>query len=225
MNIAELFQTSYRALISLVVLYLVTKMIGKKQVSQLSLFDYVIGISIGNFAAEMTINLESNELNGIWAVILFGLFAYLISILTMKSIWLRRFFMGTPTILIQEGKILESNLKKVKFDINDIIRQYNDKIRYPFNCDFYIKSLDLFIECNYFWTHHNHYYNENDTTDKIELKRMVNLSNTHKFYKCAITVWTKTDLLKRDTAINNKLNYIVFWNYTEFEKWYNDLNF
>lgn len=124
--------------------------------------------------------------------------------------------------------LLESKTYKMllnKFDINDIIRQYNDKIRYPFNCDFYIKSLDLFIECNYFWTHHNHYYNENDAADKIELERMVNLSNTHKFYKCAITVWTKSDLLKRDTAINNKLNYIVFWKYTEFEKWYNDLNF
>ena len=119
----ELFDVTIRAISSLVTLFLVTKMLGKKQVSQLSLFDYVIGISIGNFAAEMTINLESNEINGIWAVVLFGLFAYIISILTMKSIWLRRFFMGTPTILIQNGKILESNLKKVKFDINDMLEE------------------------------------------------------------------------------------------------------
>ena len=119
----ELFDVTIRALSSLVTLFLITKMLGKKQVSQLSLFDYVIGISIGNFAAEMTINLESNEVNGIWAVILFGLFAYLISYLTMKSILLRRFFMGTPTILIQNGKILEKNLKKMKFDINDMLEE------------------------------------------------------------------------------------------------------
>lgn len=119
----ELLDVTIRAISSLITLFLVTKMLGKKQVSQLSLFDYVIGISIGNFAAEMTINLESNEINGIWAVVLFGLFAYLISILTMKSIWLRRFFMGTPTILIQDGKILESNLKKAKFDINDMLEE------------------------------------------------------------------------------------------------------
>ena len=56
MNFSEVLTTSYRAIISLAVLFLVTKMIGKKQVSELSLFDYVIGISIGNFAAEMTIN-------------------------------------------------------------------------------------------------------------------------------------------------------------------------
>ena len=70
----ELLDVTIRAISSLVTLFLVTKMLGKKQVSQLSLFDYVIGISIGNFAAEMTINLESHELNGIWAVVLFGLF-------------------------------------------------------------------------------------------------------------------------------------------------------
>lgn len=119
----ELLDVTIRAISSLTVLFLVTKMLGKKQVSQLSLFDYVVGISIGNFAAEMTINLESNEINGIWAVILFGLFAYLISYLTMKSIVLRRFFMGTPTVIIQDGKILEHNLKKVKFDINDMLEE------------------------------------------------------------------------------------------------------
>ena len=125
MNIdfSELFDVTVRAISSLVTLFLVTKMLGKKQVSQLSLFDYVVGISIGNFAAEMTINLESNELNGIWAVILFGLFAYIISYLTMKSIVLRRFFMSTPTVIIQDGKILEKNLKKVKFDINDMLEE------------------------------------------------------------------------------------------------------
>lgn len=119
----ELLNVTFRAISSLITLFLVTKMLGKKQVSQLSLFDYVIGISIGNFAAEMTINLESNEINGIWAVVLFGLFAYAISYLTMKSIALRRFFMGCPTILIQDGKILETNIKKVKFDVNDMLEE------------------------------------------------------------------------------------------------------
>ena len=122
-NYLELLNVTLRAISSLITLFLVTKMLGKKQVSQLSLFDYVIGISIGNFAAEMTINLESNEINGIWAVVLFGLFAYLVSYLTMKSIVMRRFFMGTPTVIIQNGKILEKNLKKVKFDINDMLEE------------------------------------------------------------------------------------------------------
>ena len=102
---------------------MVTKLIGKNQVSQLSLFDYVIGISIGNFAAEMTINLESKELYGIVAVIIFGLIAYLVSLLSMKSMKLRRFFMGTPTIIIEHGKFLYDSFYKVRYDINDILEQ------------------------------------------------------------------------------------------------------
>ncbi len=112
-----------RSILSLTTLFFVTKMLGKKQVSQLSLFDYVIGISIGNFAAEMTINTDSQYMNGIISVFIFGLVAYFVSILTMKSMILRRFFMGTPTVLIQDGKILQKNLRKVKFDINDLLEE------------------------------------------------------------------------------------------------------
>lgn len=119
----ELLNVTIRALSSLVALFLVTKMLGKKQVSQLSLFDYVIGISIGNFAAEMTINLESNEIYGIWAVILFGLVAYIIGILTMKSMRIRRFFMSKPTVLIDKGEIIFKNLKRLNMDINDMLEQ------------------------------------------------------------------------------------------------------
>lgn len=125
--INELLEVSLRAILSLLTLFLVTKMIGKKQVSQLSLFDYVIGISIGNFAAEMTINLESKIIDGTLAVIIFGLLAYLISILTMKSIRLRRFFMGKPTVIIEDGILLEESLKKVKFDINDFLEQAREQ--------------------------------------------------------------------------------------------------
>ena len=122
-NFKELLDVSERAFLSLITLFLITKMLGKKQVSQLSLFDYVIGISIGNFAAEMTINLETSELNGILAVVLFGIFAYIISYLSMKSIVLRRFFMGTPTIIIEKGKILEDNMRKIKLDINELLEE------------------------------------------------------------------------------------------------------
>ena len=112
-----------RAILSLVTLFLVTKMLGKKQVSQLSLFDYVIGISIGNFAAEMTINLETNYVYGVVAVLFFGLIAYIISKLTMKSIVLRRYFTGVPTIFVEKGILIEEKFKKNNFDINDFLQE------------------------------------------------------------------------------------------------------
>lgn len=112
MDFGSIGAVTFRALISLFTLFIVTKLLGKKQVSELSLFDYVIGISIGNFAAEMTINIDSPEINGIWAVIIFGIIAYLVSWVTMKSIVLRRLFIGVPTVIIQDGKILKNNMKK-----------------------------------------------------------------------------------------------------------------
>lgn len=120
-NWYELGIVATRALFSLVTLFFITKMIGKKQVSELSLFDYVISISIGNFAAEMTMNLDSQVLNGFISVAIFGIIATLVSVLTMKSVILRRFFMGTPTIIIQDGKFVFRNLKKIKFDMNDFL--------------------------------------------------------------------------------------------------------
>ena len=123
MNIDTIVPVTYRALISLFTLFIVTKILGKKQVSELSLFDYVIGISIGNFAAEMTINIDSNEFNGLWAVIIFGMVAYIVSWLSMKSVKLRRIMMGTPTIIIQDGKILKDNMKKVHLEINELLEE------------------------------------------------------------------------------------------------------
>ena len=122
-EIIEILDVILRCLISLVTLFFVTKMIGKKQVSQFSLFDYVIGISIGNFAAEMALNLDSDYMHGTIAVIVFGIVAYLVSFITLKNLKLRRFFIGDPTIIIEDGKILYKNVKKTKFDINDLLEE------------------------------------------------------------------------------------------------------
>ena len=112
-----------KSLFALLFLFLVTKMIGKKQVSELSLFDYTIGLSIGNFAAEIIVNSDIPYIYGIVAIFTFGIVAYLVNVVTMKSITLRKILIGTPTIIIQNGKLLEKNLKKSKMDINDLLEQ------------------------------------------------------------------------------------------------------
>ena len=123
MDIHEAIMIIPRSIIGLLVLFLATRLIGKKQVSELSLFDYVIGISIGNFAAEMIVNMEVQYINGVIAIITFGIIAYLVSILSMKSILIRRLVVGVPTIIIENGNILLKSLKKAKIDINDLLEQ------------------------------------------------------------------------------------------------------
>jgi hypothetical protein len=101
------------------------------------------------------------------------------------------------------------------FGSQDIKRNYSEDSRYPFMCDFYIVSKDLFIEANIFVTHHGHWYN--DELDKQELSRLQQKST--KFYDNIIDTWTKRDVDKRNIARRNNLNYIVFWKNNDIDLW------
>lgn len=93
------------------------------------------------------------------------------------------------------------------YNPEDIVRQYYDKSRYPFHCDFYIKSEDRFIECNFHWTHNTHPFDINSYEDCKEAEKLKSLSETSNFYCIAYDVWTNLDVRKRVTAINQNLNY------------------
>ncbi len=122
-SLLELIEVFFRSLISLITLFFITKIMGKKQVSQLSMLDYVIGISIGSFAAEMATDLDTPIFYGVASIVFFGIPASLISYLTIKSIKLRRIITGAPTIVMAHGKILENGLKKSRFDVNDLLEE------------------------------------------------------------------------------------------------------
>ena len=98
----------------------------------------------------------------------------------------------------------------------DVRRNYKSE-QYPYACDFYIPSSDLYIECNFHWTHGDHAYNENDYNDKLRLEYMKYKNNT--YYDNAINTWTIRDVNKRNTAKANNLNYIEFWTFDEFKAW------
>ena len=126
-DFSELWIVAERSIFSFVLLFLIAKIIGKKQVSELSLFDYVVSISIGNFAAEIAMNPDVQILNGVVGLFIFGIIAFLVAILSMKSIILRRFFMGVPTIIMQDGKFIYKNFKKIKIDMNDFLESARGK--------------------------------------------------------------------------------------------------
>lgn len=97
------------------------------------------------------------------------------------------------------------------FGVDSVIRQYRDKIRYPFNCDFYIKSLDLFIELNLHWTHGGRPFDPGDDSCISLLREWERCSGYSIYYKQAITTWTIRDVKKRDMAHKNDLNYIEIY--------------
>ncbi len=108
---------------SILVLFLLTKLMGYRQMSQLSMFDYINGITIGSIAAEMATSLEENFVQPLTAMIVYGIVGILLSETASKSIKARRFIVGKPVVLLNSGEIYEKNLKKAKMDINEFISQ------------------------------------------------------------------------------------------------------
>lgn len=109
-----------------------------------------------------------------------------------------------------------------RFGVSDVERQYRKDKRYPFHVDFYIKSLDLFIELNATWLHGFHFYNPSNPDDVQMVQFWKDkVSSGREFYNVAINIWTVRDVLKRETAIKNGINYLVFWDndLADFKEW------
>lgn len=109
-----------RTILVLVILFVLTKWMGKKQVSQMNMYDYLIGITIGSIAADISLDIEKNVIAGVISLAIYSLSGVLVTYLTLKNMNLRRFLCGVPTILIENGKIIEKNLYKEGIDLNDL---------------------------------------------------------------------------------------------------------
>ncbi|MBS8264367.1 DUF421 domain-containing protein [Mesobacillus boroniphilus] len=111
-----------------VTLFTITKIGGKKQLAELSFFEYVSGITIGSIAGEVIMGLDGNFFHGVLAIGIFGTFTYLHDLLGIKSKKFRDFFEGKATVIIKDGKVMEDNLKKEKYtidELNSLLRQKN----------------------------------------------------------------------------------------------------
>jgi len=113
---------SIKGSISVIYLFFVIKLLGKKQISELNIFDYIIGLTLGNIAAEMTVNSDITIIEGLLAMSIYGLFSLFVSFITEKSMVARRFITGEPIIIMENGKISREQLKKCKIDINDLLQ-------------------------------------------------------------------------------------------------------
>lgn len=108
---------------SLFALFILTKLMGNKEMSQLSMFDYIIGITIGSIAAEMATALESDFMQPLLAMIIYALTSILISFVSYKSLKVNRFLSGPSLILLDNGELYRKNLKKAKLDLSEFLVQ------------------------------------------------------------------------------------------------------
>ena len=106
---------------SFLFLFVVTKIMGKKQIAQLSFLDYVIGISLGSIAAEMATDPERPYYHFFIAMAIYLVLDLVLTLAARKGTLLKKIIRGRPLILVEEGKINYRNLMRSKLDINDLL--------------------------------------------------------------------------------------------------------
>ena len=116
----DIIKVILTALLSVVALFIITKIMGHKQVAQLDFFDYVSGITIGSIGAELATELEE-PYKPLIALCVWGGASLLLNLLAHKLPKTRKYINGTPTILMNEGKLYRKNLKKAKLDLSEFM--------------------------------------------------------------------------------------------------------
>jgi uncharacterized membrane protein YcaP (DUF421 family) len=119
----ELFRIFLTAVGSFIVLFILVKIMGKREVSQMSMFDYINGITIGSIAAEMATSLEDDFLKPLIAMLVYAALTFLIAYITCKSMKAREILEGKSLILLDDGKLYKENLRKAKIDLNEFMMQ------------------------------------------------------------------------------------------------------
>ncbi len=117
----EIAKVILASILSASALFIIAKVIGHKQVSQLDFFDYITGITIGSIAAEVATTLESPWWKPLLAMVVYGSITALLSVLTEKFPKTRKYINGTPTIILDNGKLYRKNMKKAKLELSEFM--------------------------------------------------------------------------------------------------------
>lgn len=116
-----------RSTVSFFALLVFVRLMGKQQVSQITHFDYVVGITIGSIAATLSVQVNENSVSTFVGMLTWTILAILIAILGVKSSWVHGLVGGKATVVVENGKILEKNLKKIRIPTEELISQLRTK--------------------------------------------------------------------------------------------------
>ncbi|WP_445486719.1 DUF421 domain-containing protein [Niallia sp. 03133] len=120
---SEVVNTIIRSLLIIISLFFITKLLGKKQLSKLSFFEYIVGITVGDIAGSISMDSEINMKDGATSILIWTSIPLFISYFSLKSKRFRDFVEGTPTIFIQDGNLIEDHLRKEKYSLDELLEQ------------------------------------------------------------------------------------------------------
>lgn len=129
MDIIKVILTSF---FSALILFIIAKIMGHRQVSQLDFFDYITGITIGSISAEMATELETPWKPAI-AMVVYGTIAFLLNLITSKFPRTRKYINGSPAILMSGGKLYRKNMKKAKLDLSEFLMMCREEGYFDLN--------------------------------------------------------------------------------------------
>lgn len=125
--IESLWNPVLRTFFTFIVVMAITRILGRKQLSQLTFFDYVAGTTIGALAASSMSNVSIPLLTDVICFLTWGALIIAVNITALHSIPVRKLLKDEPRLVIRDGKILESNLKNGFYSINDLLAQLREK--------------------------------------------------------------------------------------------------
>lgn len=133
------FETSLRTLIGFTLLLILTRLLGKKQLGQLTIFTYITGVSLGNVAGDMIVHRDIQIMDGVIALTLWSFLTFIVEFISLKSPKGRIFLDGEPTIVIKKGVIMQKELAKHRLNMDDLTMLLR------VNNVFYIQDVDYAI--------------------------------------------------------------------------------
>lgn len=116
-----------RSITTFIALLCLALLMGRKQLSQITFFDYIVGITIGSIAAVIAVDRTINVIDGTIAIVLWSVMPVVVGYIAMKSIKFRILVDGEPKVIIQNGVIINKNMLREKYNMGDLLMQLRDK--------------------------------------------------------------------------------------------------
>lgn len=123
----EIFYSAVRTLIGFAILLVFTRLTGKKQLSQMTIFTYITGITLGSMIGEMAIHGGTEFVEEIVSVILWGVFSFTVEYIGMKVPCMRTVLNSEPSIVIKRGKLQVDELRKMRLTLDDLMMLLREK--------------------------------------------------------------------------------------------------
>ncbi|MGO4106553.1 DUF421 domain-containing protein [Paenibacillus sp. YAF4_2] len=123
----EYWDTIIRTASAFVVLLIISRILGKQTISNMTFHDFVSSITLGGITANLAFNEKLKPSSLVLSLVVFFFISYMVSWLALKNRTWSKWISGTPTVVIEHGKILEDNMRKIRYTMDSLVQSLREK--------------------------------------------------------------------------------------------------